>query len=227
MDVKEILRHVDHTCLAPTATWEDIQQLCDEAIEYGCASVCIPQTFIAQAAHYVADKAHYQAEQLKICTVVGFPNGYTTPGIKCMETEFAVAEGAREIDMVVNLGWVKSGQYDKVLQEINSVFMSCHGSTLKVIIETALLTEEEKIKLCEVVSNSRADYIKTSTGFAGGGATREDVALLVKHMTNGKKVKASGGIATLEDAEAFLTLGADRLGTSRVVKAVKAMENNA
>ncbi|MBQ1742947.1 MAG: deoxyribose-phosphate aldolase, partial [Oscillospiraceae bacterium] len=157
-------------------------------------------------------------------TVIGFPNGYTTTGIKCMEAEMSVAEGATEIDMVVNLGWVKEGRYDLVLQEINSVKVSCHGNILKVIIETCLLTDEEKIKLCEVVSQSNADYIKTSTGFAGGGATREDVALMVAHTTNGKKVKASGGIATLQDAEDFLNLGADRLGTSRVVKAVKAME---
>ncbi|MBQ5739069.1 MAG: deoxyribose-phosphate aldolase [Oscillospiraceae bacterium] len=222
METKEILSHVDHTLLAPTATWEEVQALIDEAIEYGCASVCIPQTYVAHAAHYIADKQHYGFNQLRICTVVGFPNGYTTPGIKCMETEFCIADGATEIDMVINLGWVKEGQYDKVLQEINSVKASCHGNTLKVIIECCLLTDEEKIRLCEVVSKSGADYIKTSTGFAGGGATREDVALLVKHMTNGKKVKAAGGIATLQDAEDFLALGADRLGTSRVVKAVKA-----
>ena len=198
MDVKEILKHVDHTLLKQTATWEDIKQICDDGIKYGCASVCIPQTYVNHAAHYVAEQQHYGFGQLPICTVIGFPNGYTPSGIKCMEAESAVADGAPEIDMVINLGWV--------------------------IIETCLLTDEEKIKLCEVVSNSHADYIKTSTGFAGGGATREDVALMAAHMTNGKKIKAAGGIASLQDAEDFLKLGADRLGTSRIVKAVKELE---
>ena len=170
MDVKEILKHVDHTLLKQTATWEDIKQICDDGIKYGCASVCIPQTYVNHAAHYVAEQQHYGFGQLPICTVIGFPNGYTPSGIKCMEAESAVADGATEIDMVINLGWVKEGQYDKILQEINSVKISCHGNILKVIIETCLLTDEEKIKLCEVVSNSHADYIKTSTGFAGGSA---------------------------------------------------------
>ena len=205
MDVKEILRHVDHTLLAPTATWEEIRQICDDGIKYGCASVCIPQTYVAHAAHYIAEQQHYGFGQLPVCTVIGFPNGYVPSGIKCMEAESAVADGATEIDMVINLGWVKEGQYDKILQEINSVKISCHGNILKVIIETCMLTDEEKIKLCEVVSNSAADYIKTSTGF-------------------GEKIKAAGGIANLQDAEDFLKLGADRLGTSRIVKAVKAME---
>ena len=196
MDVKEILKHVDHTLLKQTATWEDIKQICDDGIKYGCASVCIPQTYVNHAAHYVAEQQHYGFGQLPICTVIGFPNGYTPSGIKCMEAESAVADGATEIDMVINLGWVKEGQYDKILQEINSVKISCHGNILKVIIETCLLTDEEKIKLCEVVSNSHADYIKTSTGFA----------------------------ASLQDAEDFLKLGADRLGTSRIVKAVKELE---
>ena len=178
MDVKEILRHVDHTLLAPTATWEEIRQICDDGIKYGCASVCIPQTYVAHAAHYIAEQQHYGFGQLPVCTVIGFPNGYVPSGIKCMEAESAVADGATEIDMVINLGWVKEGQYDKILQEINSVKISCHGNILKVIIETCMLTDEEKIKLCEVVSNSAADYIKTSTGFGGGGATREDVALM-------------------------------------------------
>ena len=189
MDVKEILKHVDHTLLKQTATWEDIKQICDDGIKYGCASVCIPQTYVNHAAHYVAEQQHYGFGQLPICTVIGFPNGYTPSGIKCMEAESAVADGATEIDMVINLGWVKEGQYDKILQEINSVKISCHGNILKVIIETCLLTDEEKIKLCEVVSNSHADYIKTSTGFAGGGAFREDVALMAAHMTNGKKIR--------------------------------------
>ena len=215
MDVKEILKHVDHTLLKQTATWEDIREICDDGIKYGCASVCIPQTYVNHAAHYIAEQQHFGFGQLPICTVIGFPNGYTPSGIKCMEAESAIADGATEIDMVINLGWVKEGQYDKILQEINSVKISCHGNILKVIIET---------RLCEVVPASHADYIKTSTGFAGGGATREDVALMVKHMTGGKKVKAAGGIGSLQDAEDFLNLGADRLGTSRIVKAVKELE---
>ncbi len=223
MDVKEILKHVDHTLLAQGATWEEIRQICDDGMKYNCASVCIPETYVARAARYIAEQQHFGENQLAVCTVIGFPNGYNTTGIKCMEAETAVADGASEIDMVVNLGWVKEGRYDLVLQEINSIKVSCHGHILKVIIETCLLTEEEKIKLCETVAKSNADYIKTSTGFAGGGATREDVKLMVEH-TPGKKVKAAGGIADLKDAEDFLALGADRLGTSRIVKAVKAME---
>ena len=223
MDVKEILRHVDHTLLAQGATWEEIKAVCDDGIKYGCASVCIPETYVARAARYIAEQQHYAENRLAVCTVIGFPNGYNTTGIKCMEAETAVADGASEIDMVVNLCWVKEGRYDLVLQEINSIKVSCHGHILKVIIETCLLTEEEKLRLCETVARSNADYIKTSTGFAGGGATREDVKLMVEH-TPGKKVKAAGGIADLKDAEDFLALGADRLGTSRVVKAVKAME---
>lgn len=224
MDAKEILSHVDHTLLSQTATWEDIRRICDEGIKYGCASICIPQTYVAPAVRYIAEQQHFAAEQLPVCTVISFPNGDTNTGIKCMEAEFAIADGASEIDMVINLGWVKEGQYDKILQEINSVKASCHGRILKVIIETCLLTDEEKIRLCETVSASGADYIKTSTGFGGDGATRHDVELMAKHMTNGKKIKASGGIATLADAEDFLKLGADRLGTSRVVRAVKEME---
>ena len=192
MDVKEILKHVDHTLLKQTATWEDIKQICDDGIKYGCASVCIPQTYVNHAAHYVAEQQHYGFGQLPICTVIGFPNGYTPSGIKCMEAESAVADGATEIDMVINLGWVKEGQYDKILQEINSVKISCHGNILKVIIETCLLTDEEKIKLCEVVSNSHADYIKTSTGFAGGGATREDVALKAWELAGKPAVELNG-----------------------------------
>ena len=217
MEMKEILSKVDHTLLAQAATWADIQALCDDGMKYHTASVCIPASYVKQAKDYVGDK-------LPICTVIGFPNGYSTTKVKCFEAFDAVQNGADEIDMVINLGWVKEGQYDKILQEINSVKISCHGNILKVIIETCMLTDEEKIKLCEVVSNSAADYIKTSTGFGGGGATREDVALMAAHMTNGKKIKAAGGIANLQDAEDFLKLGADRLGTSRIVKAVKAME---
>ena len=217
MELQDILARCDHTLLRPDCAAGEIRALCDEAIRYGCASVCIPPAHVAGAKKYVGDR-------MKICTVIGFPNGYNTTGVKCMEAETAVADGASEIDMVVNLGWVKEGRYDLVLQEINSIKVSCHGHTLKVIIETCLLTEEEKIKLCETVAQSNADYIKTSTGFAGGGATREDVKLMVEH-TPGKKVKAAGGIADLKDAEDFLALGADRLGTSRIVKAAKAMES--
>ena len=224
MDVKEILRHVDHTLLAPTATWEEIRQICDDGIKYGCASVCIPQTYVAHAAHYIAEQQHYGFGQLPVCTVIGFPNGYVPSGIKCMEAESAVADGATEIDMVINLGWVKEGQYDKILQEINSVKISCHGNILKVIIETCMLTDEEKIKLCEVVSNSAADYIKTSTGFSTGGATFHDIELFAKHVKPGVKIKAAGGISSIADAEKFIELGASRLGTSRIVKIVKQQE---
>ena len=218
MDVKEILRHVDHTLLAPTATWEEIRQICDDGIKYGCASVCIPQTYVAHAAHYIAEQQHYGFGQLPVCTVIGFPNGYVPSGIKCMEAESAVADGATEIDMVINLGWVKEGQYDKILQEINSVKISCHGNILKVIIETCLLTEEEKIKMCDIVPEAGADFIKTSTGFSTGGATFHDIELFAKHVAGRCKIKAAGGISTVEDIEKFLDLGADRLGTSRAVK---------
>ena len=217
MDIKDILEKCDHTLLRVDCTSEEIRKLCDQAIKYNCASVCIPPCHVAGAKRYVGDK-------LKICTVIGFPNGYMSTAAKAFEAADAVANGADEIDMVINIGWVKDGLYDNVLEEINAVKAACHGRLLKVIIETCLLTEEEKIKLCEVVSASHADYIKTSTGFAGGGATREDVALMAAHMTNGKKIKAAGGIASLQDAEDFLKLGADRLGTSRIVKAVKELE---
>ena len=224
MDVKEILRHVDHTLLAPTATWEEIRQICDDGIKYGCASVCIPQTYVAHAAHYIAEQQHYGFGQLPVCTVIGFPNGYVPSGIKCMEAESAVADGATEIDMVINLGWVKDGPYEQVLEEIKAVKAHCGGKLLKVIIETCMLTDAEKIQMCRVVSESGADYIKTSTGFGGGGATREDVSLFKAHVAPHVKIKAAGGIANLQDAEDFIALGADRLGTSRIVKAVKAME---
>ena len=224
MDVKEILKHVDHTLLKQTATWEDIKHICDDGIKYGCASVCIPQTYVNHAAHYVAEQQHYGFGQLPICTVIGFPNGYNTPAVKAFEAAEAIRNGADEVDMVINLAMVKDGCWDDVAADIRAVREVSRGRILKVIIETCLLTDEEKIKLCEVVSNSHADYIKTSTGFAGGGATREDVALMAAHMTNGKKIKAAGGIASLQDAEDFLKLGADRLGTSRIVKAVKELE---
>ena len=214
MDVKEILRHVDHTLLAPTATWEEIRQICDDGIKYGCASVCIPQTYVAHAAHYIAEQQHYGFGQLPVCTVIGFPNGYVPSGIKCMEAESAVADGATEIDMVINLGWVKEGQYDKILQEINSVKISCHGNILKVIIETCLLTDEEKVKACELAKEAGADFVKTSTGFSTGGAKAEDVALMRKTVGDDMGVKASGGIHTAEEAQAMIDAGASRLGTS-------------
>ena len=224
MDVKKILEHVDHTLLKQTATWEDIKQICDDGIKYGCASVCIPQTYVAHAAHYIAEQQHYGFGQLPVCTVIGFPNGYVPSGIKCMEAESAVADGATEIDMVINIGWVKDGLYEQVLDEIKAIKEHCGGKLLKVIIETCMLTDAEKIELCRVVSESGADYIKTSTGFGGGGATREDVALFKAHVAPHVKIKAAGGIADLNDARDFIALGADRLGTSRIVKAVKAME---
>jgi len=217
MELKEILSKCDHTLLSQTATWEEIRAICDDGMKYGCASVCIPASYVAQAAEYVDGK-------LPICTVIGFPNGYDTTGAKCFMTADAVASGAEEIDMVVNLGWVKDKLWDDILDEIKEVKLACEGKLLKVIIECCFLTEEEKIKLCEIVTASGADYIKTSTGFGGGGATREDVALFAKHVGPNVKIKAAGGIATIQDAEDFIALGASRLGTSRIVKAVKAME---
>ena len=215
--VKDILRRVDHTLLSQGATWEEIRAICDDGVKYGCASVCIPASYVKQAADYVAGK-------IAICTVIGFPNGYSTTVAKCFEARDAVENGASEIDMVINIGWVKDGLYDKVLEEIKAVKAACGGKLLKVIIETCLLTDAEKIEMCRVVSDSGAEYIKTSTGFGGGGATREDVALFKAHVAPHVKIKAAGGIANLQDAEDFVALGADRLGTSRIVKAVKAME---
>ncbi len=214
MDVREILRHVDHTLLAPTATKADILRTCDEGLSYHTASVCIPPVFVKAAADYVGDR-------LKICTVIGFPNGYATTAAKCFEAADAVKNGAAEIDMVIPLGAVKAGDFDAVLADIRAVRAACDGQVLKVIVETCVLTEEEKVRLCDVVSASGADYIKTSTGFAGGGATAEDVALFAAHVAPHLKIKAAGGIASLADAERFLALGADRLGTSRIVKLVK------
>ena len=215
--VKDILRRVDHTLLSQSATWEEIRAICDDGVKYGCASVCIPASYVKQAAEYVTGK-------IAICTVIGFPNGYSTTAAKCFEARDAVENGASEIDMVINIGWVKDGLYDKVLEEIKAVKAACGGKLLKVIIETCLLTDAEKIEMCRVVSDSGAEYIKTSTGFGGGGATREDVALFKAHVAPHVKIKAAGGIANLQDAEDFVALGADRLGTSRIVKAVKAME---
>ena len=216
-ELQDILSRVDHTLLAQGATWKEIKAICDDGIKYGCASVCIPASYVKQAAEYVAGK-------IAVCTVIGFPNGYDTTAAKCFEASDAVANGASEIDMVINIGWVKDGLYDKVLSEIRDVKGHCRGKLLKVIIETCLLTDAEKIELCRVVSESGADYIKTSTGFGGGGATREDVALFKKYVAPHVKIKAAGGIADLNDAKDFIALGADRLGTSRIVKAVKAME---
>ena len=216
-DAEAILGRVDHTLLAQGATWDEIRAICDDGMKYRCASVCIPASYVKQAADYVEGK-------LPICTVIGFPNGYSTTRVKCFEAEDAVENGASEIDMVINIGWVKDGLYDKVLDEIRQIKAACHGKLLKVIIETCLLTDEEKIEMCRVVSESGADYIKTSTGFGGGGATRQDVALFKAHVADHLKIKAAGGIADMTDARDFVALGADRLGTSRIVKAVKAAE---
>ena len=217
MELTDILAKCDHTLLTQTATWAEIKGVCDDGMKYHTASVCIPESYVKQAKEYVGDR-------LPICTVIGFPNGYDTTAAKCFEASDAVEGGASEIDMVINIGWVKDGLYDKVLSEIRDVKGHCRGKLLKVIIETCLLTDAEKIELCRVVSESGADYIKTSTGFGGGGATREDVALFKKHVAPHVKIKAAGGIADLNDAKDFIALGADRLGTSRIVKAVKAME---
>lgn len=217
MELKEILERVDHTLLSQTATWEEIRGICDDGVKYGCASVCIPAAYVRQAAEYVAGK-------IPVCTVIGFPNGYSTTKAKCFEAADAVENGAAEIDMVINVGWVKDRKWDELLEEIRAVRAACGGRLLKVIIETCFLTDEEKIRLCEIVTASGADYIKTSTGFGGGGATREDVALFARHIGPGVKIKAAGGIAGLDDARDFISLGASRLGTSRIVKAVKALE---
>ena len=210
MDTATILSHVDHTLLKPEATWEQIKTLCDEAMEFGCATVCIPPSFVKQAAAYVQGN-------LKICTVIGFPNGYTPSGIKCMEAESAVADGATEIDMVINNGMVKDRQWDDIAHEIAGIKAACLGRPLKVIIETCLLSDMEKIKLCQLAAKEEVAYVKTSTGFSTGGATREDVALLRENLPASVKVKASGGIRTLEDGQAYLDLGADRLGASALV----------
>lgn len=219
MELKEILSRCDHTLLKQESTWEQIRTLCDEGVEYGCASVCIPACYVKRADEYLAGK-------LKVCTVIGFPNGYSTTAVKAFETENAIRHGADEIDMVINIGWVKDQRWDRILEEIKAVKQACSGHILKVIVETCLLTEEEKIKLCEIVTASGADYIKTSTGFSTGGATREDVKLFKEHIGPGVKIKAAGGITTLKDAEDFINLGADRLGTSRIVKLAKGQQGS-
>lgn len=217
MDIKELLAYCDHTLLRVDCTEAEIRKLCDQAIKYGCASVCIPPCHVPGAKRYVGDK-------MKICTVIGFPNGYDTTKAKCLEALDAVQNGADEVDMVINIGWVKDQRWDDLLEEIKAVKQHCEGKLLKVIIETCLLTDDEKIKMCEIVSDSGADYIKTSTGFSTGGATFHDVELFAKHVKPGVKIKAAGGISSLEDAEKFIELGASRLGTSRVVKIVKKLE---
>lgn len=215
MDREEILNKVDHTLLAQTATWEEIREILDDAMKYHTASACIPAAYVKQAAEYVQGR-------LPICTVIGFPNGYHTTTVKVFETKDAVANGASEIDMVINIGFLKDKRYEEIEEEIRQVHAACEGRILKVIIETCLLTEEEKIEMCEIVTKAGAEFIKTSTGFSTGGATFEDVELMRKHVGANVKVKAAGGIASFADAEKFVELGADRLGTSRLIKIMKA-----
>lgn len=214
MDVKEILKHVDHTLLLQGATWEEIKQICDDAMKYETASVCIAPSYVKQAAEYMGDK-------MAVCTVIGFPNGYMTTKAKEFETKDALENGASEIDMVINIGWLKDKKYDLIENEIRALKAVCKDKILKVIIETCFLTDEEKIKMCEIVTNTGADYIKTSTGFGGAGATFDDIKLFSQHIGPNVKMKAAGGISSMEDAEKFLELGADRLGTSRIIKIVK------
>lgn len=217
MELQAILSKCDHTVLSQTATWADIKSLCDDGIKYRTASVCIPPSYVRRAKDYVGEK-------LAVCTVIGFPNGYNTTAVKCFETQQAVADGADEIDMVINLGDLRDGNDDKILEEIKAIKLACAGKLLKVIIETCLLNEDEKLRMCRIVTEAGAEYIKTSTGFSTGGATLEDVRLMRKNVRPHVKVKAAGGISSIEDAVDFLHAGADRLGTSRVVKAVKALE---
>lgn len=214
MDIKDILSKVDHTLLNPKATWEEIKNICDDGMKYCTASVCIPPSFVKRAKEYVG-------ENLKICTVIGFPNGYNTTDVKIFETENALKNGADEIDMVINLGDLIDKNYDNILSEITKIKAVCGTKILKVIIETCLLNEEQKIKMCEIVTKSGADFIKTSTGFSTGGATFEDIELFAKYVGKNIKIKAAGGISSIADAEKFISLGADRLGTSRIVKIVK------
>ena len=218
MELKDILSKCDHTLLTQTATWDEIRAICDDGMKYHTASVCIPASYVKRAAEYVDGK-------LAICTVIGFPNGYSTTKAKCFEASDAVDNGAEEIDMVINIGWVKDQRWDDLLAEIKAVKAACRGRLLKVIIETCLLTDEEKIKMCQIVSASGAEYIKTSTGFSTAGATFHDVELFAQHVTNGVKIKAAGGISSIDDAEKFIALGASRLGTSRIVKIVKQNEH--
>lgn len=215
MDIKKILSHCDHTLLAVDAAWEQIKQICDDGMKYSTASVCIPASYVKQAKEYVGNR-------LAICTVIGFPNGYSTTAAKAFEASDAVKNGADEVDMVINIGWVKDGKFDAVLEEIKAVKAACDGRILKVIIETCLLTDDEKKEMCRVVTESGADFIKTSTGFSKAGATREDIKLFAENIGEGVKMKAAGGIRSMEDAEDYLALGCERLGTSSIVKLVKA-----
>jgi deoxyribose-phosphate aldolase len=219
MDKKLIFDKVDHTLLTQTATWEEIKQICDDAITYGTASVCIPPSYVKQA------KEHMKG-QMKVCTVIGFPNGYNTTAVKVFETKDAIANGAEEIDMVINIAMLKDKKYDEILDEIKQIKAACGKLILKVIIETCLLTDEEKIKMCDIVTVSGADFIKTSTGFSKAGATFEDVALFAKHVGKNVRIKAAGGISSFDDAEKFIELGATRLGTSRIVKLAKNQEGS-
>ena len=214
MQIKDILSKVDHTLLTQTATADEIKAICDDGIKYGCASVCIPPSYVSLAKNYVGDK-------IRICTVIGFPNGYNTTEVKCFEASDAVSKGADEIDMVINLGMLKDKRYAELLNEIKAVKNACMGRTLKVIIETCLLSDEEKKKMCQIVSLSGADFIKTSTGFSTAGATREDIRLFSENVEPHLNIKAAGGISSIDDAEAMIELGATRLGTSRIVKIVK------
>ncbi len=219
MDIKEILSKCDHTLLLQQSTWAEIKAICDDGMKYKTASVCIPASFVKQAKEYVGDR-------LAICTVIGFPNGYSTTKVKCLEALDAVENGADEVDMVINIGWAKDGKWAEITEEIAAIKQHCQGKILKVIIETCLLTDDEKIALCKCVSDSGADYIKTSTGFSKAGATFADVELFAKHVAPHVKIKAAGGISSLEDAEKFIALGADRLGTSRIVKIAKGLADD-
>jgi deoxyribose-phosphate aldolase len=219
MDRKSVFERVDHTLLTQTATWEEIKQICDDAIAYKVASVCIPPSYVRQVKEYVRDR-------MTVCTVIGFPNGYSTTAVKVFETRDAIANGADEIDMVINIGWLKDRKYDLLLDEIRQLKAACADRILKVIIETCLLTEEEKLKMCEIVTEAGADFIKTSTGFSKAGAAFEDIALFAKHVGKNVRIKAAGGISSFEDAEKFMELGASRLGTSRIVKLAKNQEGS-
>lgn len=219
MELKKILSCVDHTLLLQTSKWEEIKEILDDGIKYNCASACIPPSFVRRAKEYVKDK-------LQICTVIGFPNGYSTSAVKVFETKDAIASGADEIDMVINIGDLKDKRYDDILDEIKQIKAACGEKILKVIIEACLLTDEEKIKMCQIVSEAKADYIKTSTGFSTSGATKEDIKLFSEHIAPGVKMKAAGGISSIDDAVDYINLGCSRLGTSRIVKIIKASENN-
>lgn len=219
MNTSEILKHVDHTLLLVPSTWEEIRQICEEAMEYETASVCIPPSFVKEASDYMEGR-------IPVCTVIGFPNGYMTTRVKEFETRDAIANGASEIDMVINIGWLKDRKFDLIEEEIRTLKAACGENILKVIIETCLLTEEEKIKMCEIVTKAGADYIKTSTGFSTGGATFADVELFAKHIGPEVKIKAAGGISSLEDARKFLSLGVDRLGTSRMIRLIRNEESS-